>query len=288
MANKIPFFENSRPGTSVTYGTTTFDIPVLYLRDDFFGLYYSIDKQKAKELMPSDNLHPITLPNGRAVIAIMAYNYIDTSIGSYGEVASAIPVLYDKKHLPFMGLIPLLRQGAYSDFGVLVQHLPVTKLSAYEAGRGEWGYTKFVTEMHFETTPEHFGVSMSEGGAHILDMHVMRKGFPVKDNKPIVTFSVKDNNLIKTIIPQKGIQRLSLATKGSFIKFTDHPMAKSILDLDIADKPFLQSFYPERAAILPSGNIVEKEVRAFEGWKPEVVPEGKHTNSTSNYPTNQG
>jgi len=283
MDNNIPFFKNCRPGNSVTHGATTFELPILYMRDDYFSLYYSIDKKKAMELMPSDNLHPVTLPNGRAIIAILAYNYIDTSIGSYGEVASVIPVLHNKKHLPLMGFIPLLKQGAYPHFGALVQHLPVTKSSAYESGRGEWGYTKFVTEMQFDITPEHFAVSMSEGEEHILDMQVIRRGISVKDKKPIVSFSVKNNNLIKTVIPQKGIQRVSLVTKGSFIKFGDHPMAKSIIELDISETPFLQAFYPERSAILPSGTVVEKNVRAFEGWKPKIVQKGKHTYSYTPY-----
>ena len=37
------------------------------------------------------------MPNGRAVIAIMAYNYLETSIGSYGEIPVAIPVLFENK-----------------------------------------------------------------------------------------------------------------------------------------------------------------------------------------------
>jgi len=281
--NKNLFFEGSRPGYSVTHGSTTFDLPILYLRDDFFGLYYSIDKKKATAIMPSDKMHPITLPNGRAVIAIMAYNYIDTSIGHYGEIAAAIPTLYNKRHRRFMGFLPLLQQGAHPHFGALVQHLPVTLPAAYEAGRGEWGYTKFVTNMHFDTTPEHQEVNMYEEGEHILDMRVMKRGFHMKDHKPITTFSVKENNLIKTVIPQKGVQRISPKTKGSFIKFGIHPMAKSIIGLDIAEKPFLQTFYTERAAILPSGTVVEKDVRSFEGYKPAAVSKGKHTNEYTQY-----
>ena len=281
--NEKTFFHGTRPGNSVKYGKTTFELPILYLREDFFGLYYSIDKKKVKEIMPSDKLYPIILPNGRAVIAIMAYNYIDTSIGHYGEIAAAIPVLYNKKHLPFMGLIPLVKQGAHPHFGAMVQHLPVTSPGAYEAGRGEWGYTKFVTEMHFDTTPEYLEVNMFEKKEHILDMRVMKRGIHMKDNKPITTFSVKENNLIKTVIPQKGVQRISPKTKGSFVKFGNHPMAKSIIELDIAEKPFLQTFYTERAAILPSGIIVEKNVKEFKGWKPKVIGKGKHTNSYTQY-----
>ena len=36
-------------------------------------------------------MHPVTMPNGRAIVVIGAYNYIDTTIGPYGEVPVAIP-----------------------------------------------------------------------------------------------------------------------------------------------------------------------------------------------------
>jgi len=281
--SKKAFFEGTRPGNNVTYGSTNFDLPILYLRDDFFGLYFSIDKKKAKAIMPSKNLNPITLPNGRAVIAIMAYNYIDTSIGHYGEIAAVIPVLHNKKHLPFMGFMPLVKQGAHPHFGAMVQHLPVTLPGAYEAGRGEWGYTKFVTDMHFDTNPEYLEVNMSEEKEHILDMHVKKRGIHMKDGKAITTFSVKDKNLIKTVIPQQGVQRISPRTKGSYINLGNHPMAKSIVDLDISEKPFLQTFYTERAAILPSGTVVEKGVKPFEGYKPKKVSKGNHTNTYTLY-----
>ena len=260
------FFAGTRPGKKAKYGKASFELPILYLRDDFFGLYFTADVKKVRGILPSDRMHPITMPNGRAIVAILAYNYIDTTIGPYGEVPVVIPVLYDKKRLPFMGFLPALRQGSHPGFAALVMHLPVTKVEARDAGRGEWGYTKFIADMHFDITPEYLQCSMSEGPEHILDLRVMRKGIHVRDDKPLITFSVKDKKLIRTVIPQKGVMRVSLATKGSFVKFGPHAMARSIRALDISDKPFMASFYTERAAILPSGAVVEENVRPFEGY----------------------
>ncbi len=260
------FFSGTRPGKKVKYGTASFELPVLYLRDDFFGLYFTADAGKVRAILPSDRMHPVTMPNGRAMVVILAYNYLDTSIGPYGEVPVAIPVLYDRKHLPLMGIVPALRQANYPGFAVLIMHLPVTKIEARDAGRGEWGYTKFIADMRFDITPEFLQCSMAEGNEHILDLRVMRRGFHVRDDKPLVTFSVKDNKLIRTVIPQKGVMRVSLATKGSFVKFGSHAMARSIQALDISERPFMASFYTERAAILPSGAVIEEHVRPFEGY----------------------
>ena len=179
------FFDGTRPGKQAKHGEASFELPILYLRDDFFGLYYTADRKKVCDILPSDKLTPVTMPNGRAVIAIMAWNYVETSIGSYGEVPVAIPVLFEKKQLPLGGgFLPLMLQGAYPGFGVLVMHLPVTKVIARDAGRGEWGYTKFVADMDFNITPEFLECRMYEKDQFILDLKVMRRGFHMPDNKP--------------------------------------------------------------------------------------------------------
>lgn len=259
------FFRNTRPGKNVTYGMANFDLPILYFRDDFFGLYFTADLDKVQAIMPSKNLHPVVMPNGKAIIAIAAYNYIDTSIGSYGEIPVGIPVVYGKKTTPKTGFFPAMLESTFPGFGVLVQHLPVTKVLARDAGRGEWGYTKFVADMNFKITPEYLGCEMQDNGKKILDIQVMRRGFSMKDNKPLTTYSVKNEELIKTVIPQTGIKRVSIFTKGSFVKFGDHPVAESIKQLGISKKPFMSVYYTERSGILPSGTVVEKNVKPFEG-----------------------
>ena len=260
------FFANTRPGKEVTYGEITFELPILYFRYDFFGLYFTANAEKVSAIMPSNRLYPVTMPNGKAIIAVGAFNYIDTTIGTYGEVPVVIPVIYGKKQFPFQGIISALMESRYPGFGLLVQHLPVTNTMARDAGRKEWGYTKFVADMHFNITPEYMECQMKEEDQHILDIRVARKGFLMKDTKPIVTFSVKNTKLLKTIIPQKGIKRASLSTKGSFLNLGDHPMARSVKDLEISSKPFLAVYYPERAVILPPGEVIEDSVLPFEGY----------------------
>lgn len=216
--------------------------------------------------MPSPNLHPLRLPHGRAVIVIAAYNYRDTTIGPYGEIPVVIPVVFNAKKGPFSSLIPLLRESSYPNFGVLVQHLPVTKVIARDAGRGEWGYTKFVADMTFRVTPEYFHCTMNEKETHILDLHVPRKGIRMTDKRPLTTYSVKEGQLIKTVIRQYGIKRVGLLPQDAFVTYGNHPMANSIKALDISKKPFMSMYYTERSGILPSGEVMETGVNPFDGY----------------------
>jgi len=263
------FFGDSSPVNTVTHGEATFDLPILYHRDDAFALYFTADYEKVKAVMPSEKLHPVILPGNKAIVAICAFNYIDTSIGSYGEVAVALPAVFDRQMTAFSGLMAAIRESGYPGFGVVVMHLPVTRVEARDAGRGEWGYTKFLADMHFSISPEYMECRMLEGQAPILDLRLKRKGFYLRDKKPLTTFSVRNGDLIKTVIPQTATKRISLMPGGSSLELGDHPVAESIRSLGISARPFMSVYFPERAGILPSGTVIETGVRPFEGHSGE-------------------
>ena len=69
-------------------------------------LFYTASLEKVIGLMPSDKLHPVHLPGNRALVGIAAFNYIETSIGPYGEVGVVIPAVYGPKPPP--AVIPTL------------------------------------------------------------------------------------------------------------------------------------------------------------------------------------
>ncbi len=258
------FFHGTRPGQPVEMGGQTFEMPILYFRDDAFVLFFTADYERVKAQMPSDNLHPVTLPRQKAMIGLAAFNYMDTSIGSYGEVGVVVPAVYASKPPP--STIPTLLESRYSGFGLVVSHLPATNTIARDGGRLGWGYTKFVADMNFGMTPEYMECRVSEEDQHILTTRVTRGGIFKRDKKPLITYSVKDGNLIKTTIPQKGSFRMSLNPTGSFLLLGHHPVSESIRDMGISTRPILSRYYVERSAILPHGQVIEQGVRPMEGY----------------------
>jgi len=97
----------------------------------------------------------------------------------------------------------------------------------------------------------------------------------LKDNKPLITYSVSNNNLVKSSFFQKGVLRVSFNTKGSFVHLGTHEVAQSIKNLDLSPKPFMQSYYLERMARLDLGEIVETGVNPLDGYMGGNTP-GKH------------
>ena len=270
------FFSSTRPGQKTCYGNLEFELPILYFRDDLFIMFLTGSYSKIKAIMPSPHLYPVSLPGGKGLVGIAAFNYFDTSIGPYGEIGVVLPAVYSHKRPP--SVLPGLLESKYPGFGTLVMHLPVTKMNARDAGRKEWGYTKFVADMKFINTPEYHQVEMIENQKHILTLRVAKKGILRHDKKPLVTYSVKDRNLVKTTIAQKGICRMSLSSKGSFLELGDHDVSESIRSLGISRKPLMTRYYLEHSGILPGGKIIEKDVRPLEGYY-GTDREGEHETS---------
>jgi hypothetical protein len=267
------FFANTRPGNSVSHGDYSYELPILYFRDDLFLLFFSADYRRVREAMPSDHLHPVVLPGGRAIVGLAAFNYVETSIGPYGEVAVVVPAVHGSKGPPV--LIPALWESGYPGFGLVVLHLPVTGTIPRNGGRGIWGYPKFVADMHFTITPEYYECRLAEEEEHIFTMRAARKGWFRKDRKPLVTYTVKDGRLIKTTVAQQGSYRMSFGFAGSFVLFGRHPVAESIRQLGLGPRPLLARYYVERSAILPVGEVIEENVRPLEGY-PGREREGRH------------
>ena len=267
------FFDAASRTEEVSFGAATFQLPIHYYRDDAFFLGFSADLDAVRAQMPSEKLHPIVLGRDRALILLGAFNYIDTSIGAYGEVAVVAPAVFGRRPLP---LWPAVREGAHPGFGGLVLHLPVTKRIARDAGRGVWGYTKFVADMDFENTPEHLSCALLEGGQHILTMKVARGGWFGTDRKPLCTYSVKDGDLIRTVIPQQGSYRWGLRCRRSSLELGDHPVASVLRGLDLSPQPIFKRYFIERAAILPAGEVIERGVRPLDGYRGLDAPEARH------------
>jgi hypothetical protein len=260
-----PFFSETRPGREVTVGNSKLELPVLYFRDDSFGALFSADLQALRALMPSDKLHPIpSLRRGRGFLYIAAFDYLETSIEPYGELAVVVPAVHGRRPPP---LVPSLLEASWPGFGGVVLHLPVTRREARDGGRVLWGYTKFIANMEFQNTPELHECRLEEGGRHILTLHVTKRGVAMPDRRPIITYSVKDGSLIRTAIPQSAIVRAAVGAGGSFLELGDsHPVARSIQALDVDPKPLMTRYYLDRHAILPEGEIIERGVRALDGY----------------------
>jgi hypothetical protein len=258
------FFAGATTSGTFACRDKTIALPIRYYRDDAFVLFFSADRRAVEATFPSRRLHAIPVSRGRVLLAIAAFNYIDTSIGPYGEVAVAVPVVYGR--FPPLPLLPALLESSYPGFGALILHLPVTNRLARDAGRGQWGFTKFVADMRFEISPERLACELGEDGAHILTAEVSRGGRFASERRPLVTYSVRDGQLLRTVIPQRGGYRWKLLPASAHLELGTHPLATQLRQLKLSRRPIMQRYFVERSAILPVGDVVEAGVDRLDGY----------------------
>lgn len=258
------FFDGTRPGCIMTSASGEWELPALYFRDDSFQAMFTADLDKLRAAMPSDRLSPIVAGRGRGLLGIGAFNYLETSAEPYGEVGVVVPVVHGRRAVPFL---PALLDSIWPGYGLVVLHLPVTRRLARDAGRDVWGFTKFLADMQFQNTPEFQECRLEEGGDHILTLQVVKRGIPVPDGRPAVLYSVKENALVRTTIPQRAVTRFAYGAGGSSLVLGEtHPVARSIRELGVELRPVSTRYFLDRTAILPEGEVIERDVRPLDGY----------------------
>ena len=271
--SKKKFFDWEGRRSHEKFGNSEFELPILYFRDDVFTAFFSANLKKVKDVLPTTDLKPVTLTTGKAMVVVGAFNYIDTSIGPYGEIVVGIPVVWKTKSIPiFSGLL----EKYYPGFGIFVLHLPVTKKEAMEAGRGVWNYPKFVSDMYFKNTPESASVRMFEEKEYILGLKVNKLGPIVIDNRPIITYTEKNGDIIKTVIPSKNTYRLCVRPNAGSLELGEHTVSETIKELQLGKNPIMVRYYIDRWGILPEGDIVGKSEKRYNGYIGKEREKGEH------------
>lgn len=272
-----PFFQRTKPSismTSVGSEASPVELLILYFRSDCFMGVFSADLDAVIELLPSDQLYPVRTSRGRAAVGIVAYNYLETSIGAYGEIGIAALCTFGRSAPP---LIPLGLEARWPGFGGFVVHLPVTHDRACQAGRSIWGYPKFVADMAFDLTPEHQRVELREGGKEILSLDIAARGSLVQDNSALVTYSEHDGHILRTTIPVRSAYRLAVRRPRGGFELGEHPLADGLRRLDLSPNPIATKCYVDHAAILPAGDVIGRSTRSASGFEGSGAATGRHT-----------
>jgi hypothetical protein len=248
--------------TGVDVGSALVDVPANYYREDSFAGFFSAALGPVRAALPSAQLHPVTLPGGRALVAVFAFNYLETDLGPYGEVGIVVPCVHGQQAPP---LLPLALEARYPGWGCFVLHLPVTSRLARDAGRVVFGLPKFVSDMAFEKRPSHQQVRLSEGDRHILTLTVRQQGLPLRDNRPLVIYSVRDGQLLRTTVPSRAVYQVGLRPRLGTLVLGDHPIADELGRFEIDTSARFTRNYLTRSGILPAGEPVGTASRSHAG-----------------------
>jgi hypothetical protein len=101
---------------------------------------------RVKAILPSARTHPYRVTPWHCVVALSAYEYRDSNLEPYNEIAINVPFVVDRRSplttctLRRMPEVPML----------YVHHLPVSTEISRAVGVEFAGFPKFITDISFE------------------------------------------------------------------------------------------------------------------------------------------
>lgn len=168
MPRQSAFFEGI-PQLDVTLAGEAARLPIFYYDGTAQTAVFPARLRAVRKLLPDPRFVPARLAPGVGAVAVTCFEYRDTDIGPYNELA--IAVILNAPHagsnLPGRALLSGLRDNQLHAW---VQHLPVTTEIAREGGVALYNYPKFVGSIEFEEQGSRRRCRLGEGDETILTL----------------------------------------------------------------------------------------------------------------------
>lgn len=249
-----------------------FNLPVNSEQSPALMAGFTIDADKAAELLPGNELHPFILWGNRSVLMITVIDYRVTDIGKYVEFSIAIACTHGRKPAP-----PILNAMLFKfyDVGQYVFDLPVSSEISVKGGKGIWGMPKHKANLDFVISDDSVSSQYDLDGQFAMRITIDRpQRTPIRPPMHIgaANFCQFRGMLMKSYIYFRGNMGFTLMRKGAAkLLLGDHPRVAPLKSLNVRPDPLFTAFLPESNGVLDD---------YFESWflsHPEAVesaPEG--------------
>jgi Acetoacetate decarboxylase (ADC) len=244
------FFEGVRQADIDLHGDIV-KLPIFYYDGESMTGIFPAKLGALRKLLPDRRLSPARLAPGVGAIAINCFEYRDSDVGVYNELAIGIPLNFPafRANLPGRAMLGGVIRGQLDAF---VHHLPVTTELALKAGRELWNFPKFVAAIDY-TQDEHTRTCrLAEGAEHILTMRAPRTRGNRTERTQLFSHTFQDGQ------PQVGEFKLLAQNSGQSIKLgaaeleigDRHPIATELRGVLLSTKSIAAAYTPKMEGIL--------------------------------------
>ncbi|MFW0795591.1 acetoacetate decarboxylase family protein [Gordonia sp. CPCC 205515] len=234
------------PSTHDVLGTAvTMPVEIRYARCFVAG--FTADSSAVREAIAAAGgtdharLRPLRIRPGRTMCMLVFVDYVDGDLGPYNEFG--VCFLVEDPTQPPANPLQAMRKLAGGDARALVHRLPVDGEFTLAAGRGIWGFPKFLADfdVDHDATTKHGRVSAD--GQLIADLTV-RRGIQVPDNPAdtvLNAYSQLDGVLRMT--PWKLTSTSGTRTRigGARLELGTHPIADELRSLRLGKHALMTS-----------------------------------------------
>ncbi len=195
----------------------------------------------ASRLMAGTGLEPKRLPGGRAACIIAMVQYVDNDLGPYNEVALSIAVGARQEH----------PAGAY------IHQLPVDGEFTCAAGRGIWGFPKWLADFDLTIDDRRAHCRLSQDGELILDLSISARPLRLP-SKPMEMSAYAHLDGVTRRTPfTNGASGVRGGPLGARLTVGDrHPMAVELRGLGLPKRAVFSSVIGNMAATFGSASEV--------------------------------
>ncbi len=168
MSRQSAFFEGV-PQVDATLAGESAKLPIFYYDGTAQTAVFPAKLGALRKLLPDPRFVPARLAPGLGAVSVTCFEYRDTDIGPYNELAIAIVL----NHPPFTSNLPgraMLAGLRSKQLHAWVHHLPVTTEIARVGGVDLYNYPKFVGSIDFEEHGSRRSCRLGEGEEHILTL----------------------------------------------------------------------------------------------------------------------
>jgi hypothetical protein len=191
------FFKNTPRRTLEMHGLSI-EFPVLYYDFRFSTCIFAVKTARLQSILPHPRFNPVQMWPGTGMLCITAFEYRDTSIGPYNEVAVSVPINFPPA--AFLGRHSAFSMMRTKTFPVYIHQLPVTTRIALDGGVYFYHYPKFLAEIDIEERKDHLEVSLTEGGTLILRLLTRKLPLKTSESFEFHTFSLGEQTIMHTLV----------------------------------------------------------------------------------------
>lgn len=270
-----------------------FDMPVNSVDSPALMAGFTVDADRAAELLPGEELRLIRLPKGRALLIVTVINYRTTDIGAYVEYSIAFACVHRRAGGGYLST--LLREGT-SAAGQYVWDLPVSSEVSVKGGKGIWGMPKHRAALDFRVTEQGMSSQYDLDDQLCMRITVRRPHglrVPVR-NLSATNYCQFRGLLMKSVICFSDRAEVALGPSAhAQLLLGSHPRMDPLRTLDIAERPAFVACLPHSHGVLddhteawfltcptvpgavPEGLESVVDLRASTAWLPAPTASGR-------------
>ena len=210
----------------------------------------------AQQVIEHTGLRATRQRGGTAIASLALVDYVDNDLGSYKELALA--VLVDDVAPP--GSSP----ADGKTVSTLIHRLPVSESFTCAAGRGIWGFPKWIADLSVDFTAKGARCVLRADGVDVVTVTMRRGPIPLpRRPMPMNAFSCDPDGIVRrTPWTTHSLGRQTVRPGGTTVEVGyGHPLADELRTLGLPKRALMTLFDDHMAATFGPPEVVDTGLR---------------------------